>query len=98
MRACAARSRRRPGNVSASGRQNRGNGRMIDLYTWPTPNGRKAAIMLEEAALPYRVVKIDITNGDQFRPEYLAINPNGKIPTIIDHEGPDGGDLAIFES
>ncbi|HYB10266.1 MAG TPA: glutathione S-transferase N-terminal domain-containing protein [Alphaproteobacteria bacterium] len=71
---------------------------MIDLYTWPTPNGRKISIMLEEAGLPYTVFKVDIANGDQFAPEYLALNPNGKIPTIVDHEGPDGRDLVVFES
>jgi GST-like protein len=71
---------------------------MIDFYTWPTPNGRKVAIMLEETSLPYQVVKVDVTSGDQFKPEYLAINPNGKIPTIVDHEGPGGGDLSVFES
>jgi GST-like protein len=71
---------------------------MIDLYTWPTPNGRKISIMLEEIALPYEVIKVDITNGDQFKPDYLRLNPNGKIPTIIDHEGPGGGEMAIFES
>ena len=64
---------------------------MIDLYTWPTPNGKKISIMLEETGLPYRAIKIDITSNEQFAPEYLAINPNGKIPTIVDHDGPGGG-------
>ncbi len=71
---------------------------MIDLYTWATPNGRKISIMLEEVALPYAVIKVDISNGDQFKPEFLAINPNGKIPAIVDHDGPGGRNLAIFES
>jgi GSH-dependent disulfide-bond oxidoreductase len=70
---------------------------MIDLYTWPTPNGHKASIMLEETGLDYLVHPIDIANGDQFAPEYEAINPNGKIPTIVDRDGP-GGDFAVFES
>src|SRR3979411_866321 len=60
---------------------------MIELYTWSTPNGRKVSIMLEECGLPYSVHKIDIGKGDQFTPEYVAINPNGKIPSIVDPEG-----------
>ena len=72
---------------------------MIDLYTWTTPNGRKVSIMLEECALPYRVHKIDIgTNAEQFTPEYLKINPNGKIPSIVDPEGPGGKPIAMMES
>ena len=71
---------------------------MIDLYTWATPNGRKISIMLEEVALPYEVIKIDITNDDQFSPEFLAINPNGKIPAIVDHEGFGGRAMPVFES
>ena len=70
---------------------------MIDLYTFTTPNGRKVSVALEELGLPYRVHRIDITRGDQHAPEYLAINPNGKIPAIVDDEGP-GGRLAVFES
>jgi GST-like protein len=72
---------------------------MIDLYTWSTPNGRKVSIMLEECALPYRVHKINIgTNSEQFAPEYLKINPNGKIPSIVDPDGPDGKPIAMMES
>ncbi len=72
---------------------------MIDLYTWTTPNGRKVSIMLEECGLPYRVHKIDIgTNREQFAPEYLKINPNGKIPSIVDAEGPGGKPLSMMES
>jgi GSH-dependent disulfide-bond oxidoreductase len=72
---------------------------MIDLYTWSTPNGRKVSIMLEECALPYRVHKIDIsTNAEQFTPQYLAINPNGKIPSIVDSDGPDGKPIGLMES
>ncbi len=67
---------------------------MIDLYTFTTPNGRKASVMLEEVSLPYNVHKIDITKGEQFTPEYIAINPNSKIPAIIDQ---DTG-MAVFES
>jgi len=71
---------------------------MIDLYTWGTPNGRKVSIFLEEADLPYRVHAIDITKGDQFTPQFVAINPNSKIPAIVDQDGPDGKPLAVFES
>jgi GST-like protein len=71
---------------------------MIDLYTWSTPNGRKVSIMLEETGLSYRVHKIDISKGDQFKPEYIAINPNSKIPAIVDPEGPGGKPLVLFES
>jgi GSH-dependent disulfide-bond oxidoreductase len=67
---------------------------MIDLYTFTTPNGRKASIMLEEIGLPYEVHKIDITKNDQFTPEYIAINPNSKIPAIVDRDN----DITIFES
>ncbi|MSP48556.1 MAG: glutathione S-transferase family protein [Alphaproteobacteria bacterium] len=71
---------------------------MIDLYTWGTPNGRKASIMLEEVGLPYSVHKIDIGKGDQFKAEFVAINPNAKIPAIVDRDGPDGTPMAVFES
>ena len=67
---------------------------MIDLYTFTTPNGRKASVMLEEVQLPYNVHKIDITKNDQFTPEYVAINPNSKIPAIVDQ---DTG-ITVFES
>ena len=60
--------------------------RGIDLYTWATPNGRKVSIMLEELALPYRVMPVDITRGQQHAPEFLAISPNNKIPAIVDHD------------
>jgi len=71
---------------------------MIDLYTWSTPNGRKVSIMLEECGLPYRVHPINIGKGEQFTPEFLAINPNNRIPAIIDPDGPGGKPLALFES
>jgi len=71
---------------------------MIDLYTWTTPNGRKVSIMLEELALPYRVHPVNIGQGEQFKPEYLKINPNGKIPSIVDPEGPDGEPITMMES
>lgn len=71
---------------------------MIDLYTWSTSNGRKASIMLEELGADYTVHPIHIGKGDQFTPDYLAINPNGKIPAIVDSDGPGGAPIAVFES
>ncbi len=71
---------------------------MIDLYTWSTPNGRKVSIMLEECVLPYRVHPINIGKGEQFTPEFLALNPNNRIPAIVDPDGPDGRPLPLFES
>lgn len=71
---------------------------MIDVYTWPTPNGHKVHILLEECGLPYAVHPVDIDAGDQFNPGFLAISPNNKIPAIVDSEGPDGEPIALFES
>lgn len=71
---------------------------MIDLYSWPTPNGFKVSIMLEECALPYTAHAVDIGAGDQFKPEFLAISPNNKIPAIVDSDGPDGRPISLFES
>ena len=71
---------------------------MIDVFTWATPNGHKIHIMLEECGLPYTVHPVDIGSGDQFKPEFLAISPNNKIPAITDSEGPDGKPISLFES
>jgi GST-like protein len=71
---------------------------MIQLYTWATPNGKKVSIMLEEIGLPYEVHAVNLSEGDQLKPEYLAINPNNKIPAIVDTDGPGGGSLKLFES
>src|SRR4051794_35036511 len=71
---------------------------MIDLYTWLTPNGRKVSLMLEETSLPYRVLPINIGKGEQHSAEFMALNPNGKIPVIVDHDGPSGSPLTLFES
>jgi GST-like protein len=70
----------------------------IDLYSWPTPNGHKVHIMLEECGLPYLVHAVDIGAGEQFDPKFLAISPNNKIPAIVDPEGPDGRPISLFES
>ena len=71
---------------------------MIDLYTWPTPNGHKIHIMMEEIGLAYKVIPIDIGAGDQFDPAFLKISPNNKMPAIVDPEGPDGKPISMFES
>ena len=71
---------------------------MIELYTWSTPNGRKVSIMLEECGLAYSVHRINIGAGEQFASEYLAINPNAKIPSIVDPAGPEGAPIRMMES
>ncbi len=70
----------------------------IQVWTWPTPNGHKVHIMLEETGLPYEVIPVAIGAGDQFKPEFLAITPNHRIPAIVDPEGPDGKPFSLFES
>ena len=72
---------------------------MIDLYYWPTPNGHKITIALEEMGLPYRLKPVNIAKGDQFTPDFLAISPNNKMPAIVDHQpGDGGGPQSVFES
>lgn len=71
---------------------------MIEVYSWPTPNGHKVHIMLEECGLAYRVHPVDIGAGDQFAPAFLAISPNNKIPALTDSDGPDGRPISLFES
>jgi GST-like protein len=70
----------------------------FDLYYWPTPNGWKITIMLEECGLPYHIVPVNIGKGDQFKPDFLAISPNNRMPAIVDPEGPDGKPISVFES
>jgi len=71
---------------------------MIDLYYWPTPNGHKVTIFLEEAGLEYRVVPINIRKGEQFAPDFLKISPNNRMPAIVDTDGPGGKPFSLFES
>ena len=71
---------------------------MITLYTWPTPNGQKVQILLEELGLEYEVRPVNIITGDQFAPDYLALNPNNKVPTIVDPDGPEGRPFTVFET
>ncbi len=71
---------------------------MIEVYSWPTPNGHKVHVMLEECGLPYRAIPVNIGAGEQFVPDFLAISPNNKIPAIVDPDGPDGQPISLFES
>lgn len=71
---------------------------MIDFYTWKTPNGQKIAIMLEECGFPFKAHFVDLTKQEQFRAEFLKINPNNKIPAIVDHDGPGNKSINVFES
>lgn len=72
---------------------------MIDLHYWPTPNGHKVTMFLEETATPYRIVPVNIGKGEQFKPDYLAISPNNRMPAIVDHQPLDGGPpISVFES
>jgi len=73
-------------------------GNAIELYFWPTPNGWKISIMLEECGLPYRVIPVNIAKGEQFEPAFLGISPNNRIPAIVDPDGPDGAPISVFES
>jgi GSH-dependent disulfide-bond oxidoreductase len=85
-----------------TGRKKRGQSskaeKPIELYYWPTPNGWKVSIMLEECALPYVVRPIDISKGEQFAPQFLAISPNNRMPAIVDPRGPGGRPISVFES
>src|ERR1043165_10437 len=71
---------------------------MLELYSWATPNGHKVHIALEELGLPYKLTPVDIGAGDQFKPEFLKINPNHRIPAIVDPDGPGGKPFTLFES
>ena len=73
-------------------------GKPIELHYWPTPNGWKISIMLEECGLPYDLKLVNISKGEQFKPEFLAISPNNRMPAIIDPDGPDGKPISVFES
>jgi GSH-dependent disulfide-bond oxidoreductase len=70
----------------------------IEVHYWPTPNGHKVTIALEEMGLPYEIKPVNIGRGDQFKPEFLAISPNNRMPAIVDPEGPDGQPISVFES
>jgi GST-like protein len=78
--------------------KSRAGSKPIALYYWPTPNGWKISIMLEECRLPYTLIPVNISRGDQFKPDFLAISPNNRIPAIVDPDGPGGRPISIFES
>jgi GST-like protein len=82
----------------AAARHSRKPGRPIDLYYWPTPNGWKVSIMLEECRLPYTIIPVNIAHGEQFKPQFLKISPNNRMPAIVDHDGPGGRPISVFES
>ena len=85
-------------NARKTRRQSAGADKPIELYYWPTPNGWKISIMLEECALPYRVRPVDISKGEQFTPQFLAVSPNNRMPAIVDPRGPGGRPISVFES
>ncbi len=91
---------RRAKSAPGSGRAVRptGGAKPIELHYWPTPNGWKVTIMLEECGLPYVVIPVDISKGDQFKPDFLAISPNNRMPAIVDRGGPGGRAISVFES
>jgi GSH-dependent disulfide-bond oxidoreductase len=84
--------------TASRGKAKPSTGRPIDLYYWPTPNGQKVSIMLEECGLSYNVIPVNIATGDQFKPEFLKISPNNRMPAIVDHDGPGGRPISVFES
>jgi GSH-dependent disulfide-bond oxidoreductase len=92
-RAAKAAPRKAAATRSAPARQ-----RPIEHYYWPTPNGWKTAIMLEECGLPYTLIPVDISRGDQFKPDFLKISPNNRMPAIVDPDGPGGRPISVFES
>ncbi len=94
----ARRIRAKSVSGAGKGAKRAGGKKPIDLYYWPTPNGWKITIMLEECGLPYTMIPVDISKGDQFKPEFLAISPNNRMPAIVDHAGPGGKPISIFES
>ncbi len=94
----AAKSKRPSANKRAAAARSRRGTEPIELYYWPTPNGWKISIMLEECRLPYVVRPVDISKGEQFQPDFLAISPNNRMPAIVDPDGPGRRSIAVFES
>src|ERR1035437_682972 len=88
-----------PNSATIDGCPFKGNTAMLDLYYWTTPNGHKITIFLEESQLPYRVIPVNISKGEQFKPEFLKISPNNRIPALVDDTPTGGGDpVSVFES
>src|SRR5487761_1867373 len=94
----ATKSKRSAAKMPAATRPKSPGGKCIELFYWPTPNGWKISIMLEECALPYVVRPVDISKGEQFSPQFLAISPNNRIPAIVDPDGPGRRSITVFES
>ena len=88
----------RPAKAKSKGKTAAVKAKPIELWYWPTPNGFKISIMLEECGLPYTMVPVNISKGEQFRPDFLKIAPNNRMPAIVDPQGPGGKSIAIFES
>ena len=97
-RAAAGKAAQGRAKSTSAGRKPAAGKKPIDLYYWPTPNGFKISIMLEECGLPYTMIPVNIARGDQFKPEFLAISPNNRMPAIVDHDGPGGRPISVFES
>jgi len=93
-----SKARRKPITKAHAAKRTTARRRPIELYYWPTPNGWKISIMLEECRLPYAVLPVDISKGEQFEPHFLAISPNNRIPAIVDPDGPHGRPISVFES
>src|SRR6478735_12679963 len=96
-----ARAAKRSSKKSKKAATKRGAGKSqkpIELWYWPTPNGFKISIMLEECKLPYTMIPVNISKGEQFNPDFLKISPNNRMPAIIDPDGPGGRPISIFES
>ncbi|MGH6665091.1 MAG: glutathione S-transferase N-terminal domain-containing protein, partial [Pseudolabrys sp.] len=84
--------------ATSKGKAGKKSAKPIELYYWPTPNGFKISIMLEECGLPYTMIPVNISKGEQFKPDFLKISPNNRMPAIVDPEGPGGQPISIFES
>ena len=89
---------KRTSKTKAAKPSRRGQPRPIEVYYWPTPNGHKITIMLEECRLPYNVIPVNIAKGEQFGPAFLKISPNNRMPAIVDPDGPGGRSISVFES
>ncbi len=89
---------KKPGSKAVGAKKPAKTAKPIELYYWPTPNGFKISIMLEELKLPYTMIPVNITTGEQFKPDFLKISPNNRMPAIVDPQGPGGRPISIFES
>src|ERR1019366_1097967 len=97
-KAKTAASKTKLGKARAAKKPTKKSAKPIELYYWPTPNGFKISIMLEECKLPYTLIPVNISKGEQFKPDFLKISPNNRMPAIVDPDGPGGKPISIFES